>query len=95
MANNKTLLKAIEKKDHQLRKQSRKLNNSRSEVDRDKARDEIQRLQRLKLDMQNQIKLNMVMSDVQRAKNTKGNVEEHAPIKAVSGCANLGDECPW
>lgn len=95
MANNKTLLKAIERKDYQLRKQSKKLANSRSKVDRDKARDEIQRLQSLKLDMQNQIKLNTVMGDVQRTKEIERAERVHASIKDDERCCEVGVECPW
>jgi predicted nucleic acid-binding Zn-ribbon protein len=63
MANNKTLLTAIERKRNQIAKQQRKLKNAKSEVDRDLARDEIKRLQTAMLNMQNQIKMNHAMGD--------------------------------
>lgn len=58
MANNKTLLTAIERKRKQIAKQRKKLKHARSELDRDSARDEIARLETAMLNMQNQIKFN-------------------------------------
>lgn len=58
MANNKTLLAAIERKRKQIAKQRKKLNHAKSELDKDSARDEIARLETAMLNMQNQIKFN-------------------------------------
>lgn len=64
MTNNKTLLTAIERKRKQIAKQQRKLKNAKSEVDRDLARDEIKRLKTAMLNMQNQIKMNHAIGDI-------------------------------
>lgn len=58
MANNKTLLTAIERKRKQIAKQRKKLKHAKSESDRGLARDEIARLEAAMLNMQNQIKFN-------------------------------------
>ncbi|AUR85256.1 coil containing protein [Vibrio phage 1.071.A._10N.286.46.A12] len=58
MANNKTLLTAIERKRKQIAKQRKKLKHAKSELDKDSARDEIVRLETAMLNMQNQIKFN-------------------------------------
>ena len=58
MANNKTLLTAIERKRKQIAKQRKKLKHAKSELDKDSARDEIARLKTTMLNMQNQIKFN-------------------------------------
>lgn len=58
MANNKTLLTAIERKRKQIAKQRKKLKHAKSELSKDSARDEIARLEIAMLNMQNQIKFN-------------------------------------
>lgn len=58
MANNKTLLTAIERKRKQIAKQRKKLKHAKGELDKDSARDEIARLETAMLNMQNQIKFN-------------------------------------
>ena len=58
MANNKTLLTAIERKRKQISKQRKKLKHAKSELDKDLALDEIARLETAMLNMQNQIKMN-------------------------------------
>lgn len=58
MANNKTLLVAIERKQKQIAKQRKKLKHAKSESYKDSARDEIARLETAMLNMQNQIKFN-------------------------------------
>ena len=58
MANNKTLLVAIERKRKQISKQRKKLKHAKSELDKDSARDEMARLETAMLNMQNQIKFN-------------------------------------
>lgn len=58
MANNKTLLTAIERKRKQIAKQRKKLKHAKSELDKDTARNEIARLETEMLNMQNQIKMN-------------------------------------
>ena len=58
MANNKTLLTAIERKRKQIAKQRKKLKHAKSELDKDSARYEIARLETAMLNMQNQIKFN-------------------------------------
>lgn len=58
MANNKTLLFAIERKRKQIAKQRKKLKHAKSELDKDSSRDEIARLETAMLNMQNQIKFN-------------------------------------
>lgn len=63
MANNKTLLTAIERKRKQIEKQRKKLKHANSESDKDLARDEIARLQTAMLNMQNQIKMNHTIKD--------------------------------
>lgn len=75
MANNKTLLTAIERKRKQIVKQRRKLKNAKSEIDRDSARNEIKRLQMAMLNMQNQIKMNHLCGS--------GNNENNATPKMV------------
>ena len=63
MANNKTLLTAIERKRKQIAKQQRKIKNAKSEIDRDLAQDEIKRLHTAMLNMQNQIKMNHAVNN--------------------------------
>ena len=58
MANNKTLLTAIERKRRQIAKQRKKLKHAKSELDKDSARDEIARLETAMLNLKNQIKFN-------------------------------------
>lgn len=58
VANNKTLLTAIERKRKQIAKQRKKLKHAKGELDKDSARDEIARLETAMLNMQNQIKFN-------------------------------------
>lgn len=63
MANNKTLLKAIERKEKQIEKQQKKAKWAKSQADRDKARDEIVRLSTERMRMKQQIRFNNAMSN--------------------------------
>lgn len=63
MANNKTLLKAIERKEKQIGKQMKKLRWAKSIKERDKAREEIARLSSEELKMRQQIRYNNAVGD--------------------------------
>ncbi|AUR96144.1 coil containing protein [Vibrio phage 1.216.O._10N.222.55.C12] len=68
MANNKTLLTAIERKRKQIARQRKKLKHAKSELDKDTARHEIARMETEMLNMQNQIKMNHAINSCKNMK---------------------------
>ena len=71
MANNKTLLTAIERKRKQIAKQRNKLKHAKSELDKDTARNEVARLETEMLNMQNQIKMNHAINSCRSGNDEK------------------------
>lgn len=81
MANNKTLLKAIERKSKRLARRENRLRYLKWNLkDTEATEREIAEIKTEILNCQNQINLNMVMRDVQRDKETKGTKRVHDAI---------------
>lgn len=95
MANNKTLLKAIERCDKRIAQAKNKEQWAKRWEDKEAAKKTIAEQESKKLLLQQQIQMNMVMKDVQRDKKTQRTERVHDVIEVVSGCGDLGAETPW
>lgn len=91
MANNKTLLKAIEQCDKRIARAKNKKRWSRSWEDKEAAESMIAEQESKKLRLQQQIRFN----NVQRDKKTKGVERVHDAIEVNSGCGEVGFGAPW
>ena len=91
MANNKTLLKAIERCDKRIAQAKNKKRWSRSWEDKEAAESMIKEQESKKLRLQQQIRFN----NVQRDKTTKGTERVQASHEDGQRCDNLGSGAPW
>ncbi|MEN8447818.1 MAG: hypothetical protein ABG776_22710 [Cyanobacteria bacterium J06555_13] len=91
----KTLSKYIRKKKKQLEKQTNKLIYSKELRDKIKAKEEIARLEKELLDLNQKLAYQKVMSDVQRDKSTKGTERVHDAVEVDTGCNQVGFGAPW
>ncbi|MEL7293820.1 MAG: hypothetical protein AAGJ67_18110 [Pseudomonadota bacterium] len=90
-----TLSKYIRKKKKQLEKQTNKLIYSKELHDKTKAKEEIARLEKELLDLNQKLAYQKVMSDVQRDKATKETERVHDAVEVDAGCSQVGSGAPW
>lgn len=90
-----TLSKYIRKKKKQLEKQTNKLIYSKELHHKIKAKEEIARLEKELLDLNQKLAYQKVMSDVQRDKATKGTERVHDAVEVDTGCSQVGSGAPW
>lgn len=91
MANNKTLLKAMERCDKRIAQAKNKKRWSRSWEDKEAAESMIKEQESKKLRLQQQIRFN----NVQRDKAIKGTEQVHDAVKVDTGCSQVGAGTPW
>lgn len=90
-----TLSKYIRKKKQQIEKQTNKLIYSKELHHKIKAKEEIARLEKELLDLNQKLAYQKVMSDVQRDKKTQRTERVHDAIKDDSRCGEVGAGTPW